>query len=84
MKNTFSSVRLSQKPQNSFACYRCGRVILIADYLEGINIQVNCNRCGFKKHVQTMKIEKKQNNTINSNQTSSPSSTKEINEILNT
>lgn len=68
MKDTYTSVRLAQKPQNSFACYRCGRVILIADYLEGINIQVNCSRCGFKKRVNSIKIEKvnnKPNSTLN-------------------
>lgn len=83
MKDTFSSVRLSQKPQNSFACYRCGRIILIADYLEGKNIQVNCNRCGFKKHIETIKIEKKENN-IKSNSKDNKLSTGEKNEILNT
>ncbi|WP_308150130.1 hypothetical protein [Spiroplasma sp. AdecLV25b] len=83
MKDTFASVRLSQKPQNSFSCYRCGRVILIADYLEGINIQVNCNRCGFKKRVETMKIEKKENN-IKSNSKHNELLTEEKNEILNT
>lgn len=82
MKDTYTSVRLAQKPQNSFSCYRCGRVILIADYLEGRNIQVNCNRCGFKKRVNTMKIEKvnsKPNSTISSNEIPKD----KINEIFN-
>lgn len=59
MKDTYASVRLAQKPDNAFACHRCGRIILIADYLEAKNIQLNCNRCGFKKHVDKIKIEKK-------------------------
>lgn len=82
MKDTYTSVRLAQKPQNSFACYRCGRVILIADYLEGINIQVNCSRCGFKKRVNSIKIEKinrKPNSALNSNEISK----EKINEIFN-
>lgn len=60
MKDTYASVRLAQKPDNSFACHRCGRVILIAEFLEAKNIQLNCNRCGFKKHVTKIKIEKKE------------------------
>lgn len=83
MKDTYASVRLAQKPQNSFACYRCGRVILIADYLEGVNIQVNCNRCGFKKHVGSMKIEK-----VTNKPRSTPSCNKicknKLNEVFNT
>lgn len=59
MKDTYASVRLAQKPENAFACHRCGRVILIAEFLEAKNIQLNCNRCGFKKHVEKIKIEKK-------------------------
>lgn len=59
MKDTYASVRLAQKPENAFACHRCGRVILVAEFLEAKNIQLNCNRCGFKKHVERIKIEKK-------------------------
>jgi len=80
MKDTYASVRLAQKPQNSFACYKCGRVILIADYLEAINIQLNCNRCGFKKHVAEIKIEKL--STAENNK--SKFKIESINEISNT
>jgi len=30
----------------------------MANYLEGFNTQLNCNRCGFKTHIENMKIEK--------------------------
>lgn len=83
MKDTYTSVRLAQKPQNSFSCYRCGRVILIADYLEGRNIQVNCNRCGFKKRVNSIKIEKTNNKPITS-PTLDEIPKDKINEIFNT
>lgn len=38
MKDTYASVRLAQKPENAFACHRCGRVILIAEFLEAKKI----------------------------------------------